>query len=124
MVLPTTLPTSLLVIADSNFVNICQNPDEYFEKLKTVVGKHAENGVVLYTVPGKYGINSLDKEIEAIPVVDRNKTVFMQTLENSASMYDELLIVSIAEEDNFINGAIEVMTNLNKSITHYRYNRK
>ncbi|EJI5696459.1 hypothetical protein NFI00_000162 [Salmonella enterica] len=89
------------------------------------MGKRAENGVVLYTVPGKYGIHNVDNEIAAIPTVqDKNKTVFMQTLENSAGMYDELLIVSISEEDNFINAAKEVMTTLNKSITHYRYNRK
>ena len=125
MVLPTSLPTSILVIADSNFINLCQDPEQYLDKLKTVVGSRKEEGVVLYTVPGKYGIHNLDKNVAELPnVQDKNKTVFMQTLENSNLMFDELLIVSIAEEDNYINGAKEVMTSLNKSFTHYRYQRK
>lgn len=125
MVIPTTLPVSLLVIADSNFINICNDPNAYLEKLKNVVEqKRGKENVVLYTVPGKYGISSLDKEMDNIPVQDKNKTVFMQTLENMANMFDELLIVSIAEEDIFIKGAKEVMTTLNKSFTHYRYARK
>lgn len=125
MVFPTTLPTTLLVIADSNFANLCKDPDNYLEKLKTVVNEHRDQEVVLYTVPGKYGISSLDKDIQTVPgVTDKNKTVFMQTLENNAVLYDELIVISIANEDNYINGAKEVMTQLNKSITHYRYNRK
>ena len=48
----------------------------------------------------------------------------MQTLENNAPFIDELLILSVAPEDNYINAAREVMTQLNKSFTHYRYDRK
>lgn len=89
------------------------------------MGQRNEAGAVLYTVPGKYGISNLSNEIPALPdIQDKNKTVFMQTLENSNLMFDEMIIVSIAEEDNYIKGAQEVMTSLNKSFTHYRYPRK
>mgnify|MGYP000959189736 CR=1 FL=1 len=120
----TIQPVSMLVIADSNFINLCKNPDEYMTRLKEALKKRREQGVDLYTVSGRYGLGNIDKELITIDVQDKNKTIFMQTLENNAPFFDELLILSVAPEDNYINAAREVMTQLNKSFTHYRYDRK
>lgn len=117
-------PVSMLVIADSNFINLCKNPDEYMTRLKEALKKRREQGVDLYTVSGRYGLGNVDKDLVTIDVQDKNKTIFMQTLENNAPFFDELLILSVAPEDNYINAAREVMTQLNKSFTHYRYDRK
>lgn len=117
-------PTSLLVIADSNFVNICADADAYVNKLKDNLAKRRSNGVSLVTVPGKYGISNIDKTIPELDVDDKNKTSFVQTLENASLLFDELIVVSIADSDNYIVGAKEVMTSLNKCFTHYRYVRR
>lgn len=117
-------PTSLLVIADSNFVNICSDASAYVNKLKENLAKRRANGVSLVTVPGKYGIANIDSSIPELDVDDKNKTSFVQTLENVSLLFDEMIVVSVADNDNYIVGAKETMTSLNKCFTHYRYARK
>ena len=113
--------TIILVVADSNFINLCQDPHAYVKLLKERIAVHRKDGAVLYTVSGRYGMSGVDPSIPVISVNDRNKTLFGQTLENSAMLYDELMAITIASSDPFIEIAKEVVTNANKTFTHYRY---
>ena len=119
------IPTSLLVIVDSNFINLCKDAKAYIERLKLVTQNRFGNKPInLYTVSGRYGINHIDETVISIEVNDKNKTVFTQTLENASLMFDELIVVSVVTGDSYIDGAKEIVSTLNKSCTHYRYERK
>ena len=55
---------------------------------------------------------------------DKNKTFFIQSIENVANKFDELQIVSIAPNDPFIKGICEKMTDMHKNIAQYGYTRR
>ena len=121
---PIACASVILVLADSNFINLCKNPTEYIGLLKQRVMDAREDNVTLYTVTGKYGINHIDSSVPTLEINDRNKTLFSQTLENSTMLFDELLIISINETDPYMLAAKEVSTTASKTSTHYRYERK
>ena len=114
----------VLLMADSNFINLCKDPVEYLGRLKALVAQRRTNGVQLYTVSGRYGVNHIDSSIEVVQLDDRNKTIFGQTLENSSMLFDELLVVTVSASDPYIAMAKEVMMNASKTITQYGYIRK
>lgn len=116
--------TTILIMADSNFINLCLDPFDYIRRLKERVSAVREDSPLLYTVSGRYGVSAIDSEIPVIEVNDRNKTLFSQTLENCSMLFDELLAISTVESDPFINSAKEVITLANKTFTHYKYPRK
>lgn len=117
-------PNIILVLADSNFSNLCENPTNYVKLLKERVVTAREGDAALYTVTGKYGISHIDETIPTLDINDRNKTLFSQTLENSTMLFDELMIISVVENDPYILAAKEVVTTASKTSTHYRYPRK
>lgn len=121
---PVECSTTILVVADSNFNNLCQDPQGYVRRLKERVAELRSGNTHLYTVSGRYGLSNVDASLPVIEVNDRNKTLFSQTLENSSMFFDELMAISIAEEDQFIKSAREVVTSANKTFTHYKYPRK
>lgn len=122
---PTAVCASIiLVLADSNFINLCKDPVEYVKVLRQRVADLREGEVAFYTVTGKYGVHHVDDSIPVLEINDRNKTLFSQTLENSTMLFDELIVISINDNDPFIVAANEVVTNVNKSSTVYRYARK
>lgn len=121
---PIACASVILVLADSNFINLCKNPTEYIGLLKQRVMEAREGNATLYTVTGKYGINHIDSSVPTLEINDRNKTSFSQTLENSTMLFDELLIISINESDPYMLAAKEVSTTASKTSTHYRYERK
>jgi hypothetical protein len=121
---PIPCASIILVLADSNFVNLCKDPAEYIELLKQRIVEKREGEVAFYTVTGKYGVHHVDGSIPSLEVNDRNKTLFSQTLENNTMLFDELIVISINESDPFILAAKEVVTNVNKTSTQYRYQRK
>lgn len=116
--------TIILVVADSNFINLCKDPHGYVQLLKTRVSTLFDNNACIYTVSGKYGIANIDDTIPVIDVNDRNKTLFSQTLENSSMFFDQLMAISTVERDPYIESAKEVMTTANKTFTQYGYPRK
>lgn len=116
--------TIILVVADSNFINLCKNPHDYVKLLKERVANLYENNATIHTVSGKYGIANIDSSIPVVDINDRNKTLFSQTLENSSMFFDELLAISTVDKDPYIESAREVVTLSNKTFTHYRYPRK
>lgn len=120
---PVQSSNVILVVTDSNFANLCKDPDEYIKRLRTVLGERSSN-VVLMTVSGRYGIGAIDNQIKVLSVDDKNKTVFGQTLENIAGMFDELLAVTNTVSDPFILAAKEVLGNAQKTITTFGYTRK
>lgn len=120
---PIECASIILVMADSNFINLCQDPHGYVQRLKVRVSDF-HNNAVIYTVSGKHGIAHIDSTIPIVEVNDRNKTMFSQTLENSSMLFDELMVISIAENDPYIESAREVVTSASKTFTHYRYPRK
>lgn len=121
---PIPCASIILVVADSNFVNLCKDPVEYVNLLKERVVTNRKGDALLYTVTGKYGISNIDKSIPTLDVEDRNKTLFSQTLENSTMLFDELMVISVNENDPFILAAKEVVTTASKTSTHYKYPRK
>lgn len=122
---PVESSTTILVVADSNFTNLCQDPQGYVKRLKERVAELRAGNTFLYTVSGRYGLSNVDGSLPVIEVNDRNKTLFSQTLENSSMFFDELMAISIAvENDQFIKSAREVVTSANKTFTHYKYPRK
>lgn len=120
----TPIASIILVVADSNFANLCKDPVEYVSLLKERVLAKRQGDAMLYTVTGKYGISNIDKTIPTLDVEDRNKTLFSQTLENSTMLFDELMVISIHENDPYILAAKEVVTTASKTSTHYKYERK
>lgn len=113
----------ILVVADSNFYTLCHLPAEYMSRLHKVLSER-QSAYTLMTVSGKYGLNSVDSTLTSLPVDDKNKTVFGQTLENLSGLFDELLVLSNTLGDPFINVAKETMGNAHKTITTYGYPRK
>lgn len=116
---------TVLVVSDSNFKNLCDNPLDYVNKLYQILNKRYSVPIKIITVSGKYGLSAIDQNIETLEVEDRNKTLFTQTVENHASLFDELQIVSLNTiTDPFIEGVAETLSNLQKNITRYSYKRK
>jgi len=120
---PVISSSVVLVVADSNFINLCKDPSEYLTRLRTILGKRSTN-VTVMTVTGRYGVNSIDTAFKQLAVDDKNKTVFGQTLENVAGIVDELLVVTNTASDPFMSAAKEVLGNAQKTITTFGYERK
>jgi hypothetical protein len=115
----------VLVVVDSNFINLCADPFGYMARLKAkLTEQSADQGLTMFTVSGKYGLSNIDDSIGVIPVDDKNKTVFGQTLENVTMLFDKLVTITIAQNDPFLSMACEVVTNANKPYTKYGYQRK
>jgi hypothetical protein len=123
MVPPVQSSNIILVVADSNFANLCKDPTEYITRLRTILGQR-QNEVTLMTVSGRYGISGVDASVKVLPIDDKNKTAFGQNLENVASMFDELLALTNTVSDPFISVAKEVLGNAQKTITTFGYQRK
>lgn len=121
---PLPCATVILVLADSNFANLCDDAKAYIKLFKERVLAARSGDALLYTVTGKYGINGIDSSIPTLDVNDRNKTAFSQALENSTMLFDELMVISINENDPYIVAAKEVVTTASKNSTQYRYKRK
>lgn len=116
--------TVILVLADHNFANQCDDAVAYVKLFKERVIESRKGDAMIYTVTGKYGINGIDQTIPTLEVNDRNKTSFSQALENSTMLFDELMVISINESDPYIVAAKEVVTTASKNSTQYRYRRK
>lgn len=121
---PAEQRINILVVVESNFVNLCQNPQDYISNFKDKVSAKNDNKASLFTVSGKYGLTNVDKTIPAIEVMDKNKTMFRQMLENSSTMFDAVVVITSVPNDPYIESAREVATNTNKTFTQYGYPRK
>lgn len=120
----TPCASIILLVADSNFVNLCKDPAAYISLLKARILEKRQGDALLYTVTGKYGVSNIDNTIPTLDINDRNKTLFSQTLENSTMLFDELMVISVNEHDPFIIAAQEVVTHASKTSTKYGYERK
>lgn len=114
----------VLLVADSNFINLCNDPAAYVERLKKTIAARTEGNVQIITVSGRYGLSNVDSTIRVIEVDDKNKTLFGQHLENISMFFDELLVVTISPSDSYMLVAKEVVTNACKTFTQYGYQRK
>lgn len=121
---PVQNSSIILVVADSGFANLCDDPNAYVLRLKKILGERALDKLTIMTVSGRYGIGLLAEDIKVVEVDDKNKTMFSQTLENVSGIFDELLAITNTSQDNFINAAKEVMGNASKTITTFGYPRK
>lgn len=120
----TKLSTTVLVICDSNFQNLCDDPEEYVDRLIGVLKKLHGDDVSIKTVTGKYGFSKVTDLFEPLEVEDRNKTVFVQTIENNTGYFDLLLIVSLSNTDPYLEGVADCMFDHSKDIIRYSYKRK
>lgn len=116
---------TILIVSDSNFKNLCDDPTSYVEKLYGILNNRYKVPIKIITVSGRYGLSAIDSNIETLDVEDRNKTLFTQTIENHAAVFDELQIISLSNiVDPFIEGVADAMSALQKNITRYSYKRK
>lgn len=120
---PVQSSNVILVIADSNFGNLCKDVDDYVKRLHKVLSER-QSAYTLMTVSGRYGLHAVDTSLTALPVDDKNKTVFGQTLENVSGLFDELLVLTNTVSDPYISVAKETMGNALKTVTTYGYTRK
>lgn len=115
---------SILVVSDSNMINLCDEPQEYVDRFKTRINELRENKASLFTVSGRYGLSNIDKSIPVIEIHYKNKTLFKQMLENNSMLFDEVIAISAVTFDPYIDSAREVATATNKTFTQYSYPRK
>lgn len=113
----------MLVITDGVFGNQCTDSSSYVAKLKDVLSNKETHNVQLVSVSGNRGISDIDSSIPALDLDTKNKTQFVQSLENNVGQFDELLIIKDAD-DLFLSGARQAVTELNKPIRTYGYTRK
>lgn len=118
------LPTTVMVISDSNFHNLCNLPEEYVSKLHKVIKNRLGENTRVVTVNGRYGLSKVNSDMTTYEVEDRNKTLFVQTIENNVNYFDELVIVSLTNTDPFIEGVADCMLNHHKNIVRYAYKRR
>lgn len=116
-------PTFVLLLADSNFVNLCLNPEESVGRLVDNMTKSRD--LCLYTVSGRFGLEKLNNDkLQLTDVEDKNKTSFSQTLENASMIFEEMIVLSNTPEDPYLVAAREVATNNGKTFTIYKYHTK
>jgi len=124
MMEPTEQRINILVVVESNFINLCRDPQDYVSNFKDKVVAMSDNKASLFTVTGRYGLTNVDNTIPAIDVMDKNKTMFRQMLENSSTLFDEVVVITSVPDDPYIESAREVATNTSKTFTRYGYPRK
>lgn len=120
-------PSAVLVLADSNFMNLCKDPMEYLGRLKQALAKRAERlaiNISIFTASGKYGLGRIDESIPVIDIDDKNKTAFGQTLENASILFEELVVITNVPDDPYISMVREMAHNTSKIMTQYKYERK
>ncbi len=121
---PVEQCTNILVVVESNFINLCKNPQEYVNAFKDKVAAKKDCKASLFTVTGRYGLTNVDKTIPAIEVTDKNKTMFRQILENNSGLFDEMVVITSVPDDPYIESAREVALGASKTFTRYGYPRK
>lgn len=119
----TDVPYVILVVCDSNFKHTCVDPDDYVNRLKTKLAERVGSRLVIKTIDSKYGFKQVDPTMQSFETEDKNKTSFVQTVENVAANIDELLVVSIVENDPYLEGLKDSLSRT-KTVTRYRYLRK
>jgi len=112
-----------LVITDGIFGNQCDDASAYVVRLKEVMARNKNRDVSLVSVCGNRGICDIDPTVTEIELDTKNKTQFIQSLENNVGLFDEILIIKLVD-DMFLNGARQAATELNKPLFTYGYNRK
>lgn len=112
-----------LVITDGIFGNQCDDAAAYVVRLKEVMARNKHRDVSLVSVCGSRGICDIDPTVTEIELDTKNKTQFIQSLENNVGLFDEILIIKLAD-DMFLTGARQAATELNKPLFTYGYNRK
>lgn len=118
------IPNSILILADNGFVNLCNDPHAYIKHLKQVLFNRLGNDALLNTIKGKYGLSNLDSELNVLPTEDKNKTLFIQSIELLKNQINELLIISLVETDPYLEGVANSLGDLGVTITRYKYIRK
>lgn len=119
-------PYHILVVADSNFDNVCDKSAEYVKKLNAALTKRVGDNLKLMTVSGRYGLEQYPDTFQVKEADVKNKTNFIFSIENMAKAdeFDELLILSIVDGDPYLNGLRTKITECGKTISHYGYTRK
>jgi len=117
----------VLIVADTNFHNLCKDPAEYMTRLKAALAARADKmstAISLFTISGRFGLTKVDPEFAVIEIDDKNKTAFGQALENASILFEELVTITNTPDDPYMSMVREVATNTSKTMTHYRYERK
>jgi len=112
-----------LVITDGVFGNHCDDATAYVTRLKEKLATNVSRSVSLVSVSGNRGICDTDSTITSLDLDTKNKTQFVQSLENNVHLFDEILIIRHVD-DVFLSGVRVAATELNKPFFMYGYTRK
>ena len=109
---------SVLVIADVDFSNQCDDLDLYTERLKKVLTQRAgETPLRIVTVGGRYAFPGFEQQ----PTDDRTKTAFVKSIEDYLTQINEVVIVTNFQSDAFISAVTSKVDEVRKTTTVYRY---
>lgn len=112
-----------LVITDGVFEKQCTDAKQYVSDLKAKLALSTTRDIEVVSITTNRGICDLDVTIPALDMDAKNKTTFVQSLENSALLFDEMLIIKNSD-DPFLSSAYQCVTSLGKPIYVYGYVRK
>lgn len=113
----------VLVITDGVFKSQCDDATAYVARLKKVMAANQKREVKWVSVAGNRGICDIDATIPSLDLDTKNKTQFVQSLENNVGEFDEMLLIKNTD-DLFLSGARQAVTELNKPLSTYGYTRK
>lgn len=115
---------NILVICDSGFQNLCDGPEDYIARLREMVSTRTGGDYKLNTISGKYGLGATDATIPVLEIEDRNKTSFVQTIENMVDVVNELIIISVVDFDAHIEALAAALSERCITIRRHKYTRK
>lgn len=113
----------LLIITDGVFEKQCVDAKQYVSDLKYKLALNALRDIEVFSITTSRGISDIDPSIPVLDLDAKNKTLFVQSLENASLLFDEMLIIK-NNDDPFVSSAYQCVTSLGKAIYVYGYARK
>lgn len=112
---------SVLVIVEPDFIHKAKDQHDYLARLTSFLTKRAgDNKLRMVTVQGKYACPGLDQQ----PTDDKNKTVFVKSIDEYLSQLNEIVFIANFESDAFIEAVAAKATEAEKSTTIYKYEKR
>lgn len=112
---------SVLVIVEPDFIHKAKDQADYLARLTTFLTKRAgDNKLRMVTVEGKYACPGLEQQ----PTDDKNKTVFVKSIDEYLSQLNEIVFIANYENDSYIEAVAAKATEAEKSTTIYKYEKR
>lgn len=109
-----------LILCDTNFNNVCEDPIGYLTKLEKVIKSNYGENSTLNTITGKRGLTAVDYEIDSLEIFEKNKTVFKESFEEHMNKFDYLILLTL-KEDQYLGAISDLCSEYRKTIIRYKY---